>query len=390
MALYFCGEKHRITSNGNLDNQSGGVSNIPSEPKSVTYRDNGTYTVTPDPGKTLSEVNVTVDVVTPVPLPALNELIATENKTYTPDGFDGYYSVTVNVPTITATELNDVEIKENGTHVLEADEGYAFSKITLNIDVSPEEVSNSFIVASGSCGANVEYELYENGLLYIKGTGSTTNYNSNLLNSPLTALKSNIKYAIIQDGITSIGDALFSSCTNLSHVYIPNSLKVVGKYAFYKCGITSLFLPDSVTSIGESCFLLCTSLVNITLSKNITSIPSSAFSNCRCIINITIPNDVKTIYSSAFNDCNALESIIIPDNVTEIQKQTFRYCYNLKTIDIPNGLTSIGNNAFAETSLDTIYYNGSQEDWNKITISSGNDKLLNANKYSKQIILTQI
>ena len=43
------------------------------------------------------------------------------------------------------------------------------------------------------------------------------------------------------DGYTSIGDYVFSHCTGLTSVTIPNSVTSIGKYAFQNCsGLTSV------------------------------------------------------------------------------------------------------------------------------------------------------
>ena len=49
-------------------------------------------------------------------------------------------------------------------------------------------------------------------------------------------------------------------------------------------------------------------------------------------------------------------------------------------IVIGNGVTSIGSYAFAAwTAISTVYYAGTQQNWQNITINSNNTDLLNAN-----------
>ncbi|MDY3724616.1 MAG: hypothetical protein SO003_04550, partial [Candidatus Borkfalkiaceae bacterium] len=52
----------------------------------------------------------------------------------------------------------------------------------------------------------------------------------------------------------------------------------------------------------------------------------------------------------------------------------------LKSITIGNGVTYIGNSTFGECGrLKTIFYKGTEEQWDKISIGSGNNFLINAN-----------
>ena len=138
----------------------------------------------------------------------------------------------------------------------------------------------------------------------------------------------------IQDGVTSLGDGVFSDCYSLSSITIPNS----------------------VTSIGIFAFLSCSSLTNVTIPDGITSIGSYAFSNCRSLKSVTIPDSVTSIGDRAFYSCDSLKSITIPDSVRSIGKYAFHYCKNLKK----------------------VYYDGTKEQWNSISISDENESLFNA------------
>ena len=152
----------------------------------------------------------------------------------------------------------------------------------------------------------------------INANGSLLSYAKNLyLNNEL------VTELTIPDGVTSIGNYVFSSCTSL----------------------TSVTIGNGVTSIGDSTFSSCTSLTSVTIDNGVTSIGNYAFSTCTRLTEIVIPDSVTSIGNGAFNQCHGLTSINIPDGVTRIGSWTFGHCINLTSITIPDGVTSVGDYA---------------------------------------------
>ena len=243
----------------------------------------------------------------------------------------------------------------------------------------------------------------------------------------------------IPNSVTSIGDRAFCGCSGLTSITIPNSVTSIGYLAFGGChSLTSITIPDSVTSIGGCAFSCCSSLTSITISNSVTSIGSCAFGECRSLTSInvasdnnyyssnngilfnkkktelirfpsrksqtsyTIPNSVTSIGSEAFEGCTGLTSITIPNSVTSIGYWTFSCCSSLTSITIPDGVTSIGDMDFGGcsgltsitipnsvtsigdsafygcTGLKDVYYTGSKDEWEAISIGEYNDRLLNA------------
>ena len=133
----------------------------------------------------------------------------------------------------------------------------------------------------------------------------------------------------------------------VTDIVIPNSVRSVGNYAFYRCySLRSIEIPDSVMSIGAYAFYDCASLTNINIPDSVTSIGSYAFQGCSSLTSINIPDYVTSIGSYAFQGCSSLTSIEIPDSVTSIGDSIFRNCSSLTSINIPDSVTSIGNSAF--------------------------------------------
>lgn len=114
------------------------------------------------------------------------------------------------------------------------------------------------IVASGQCGANVNWTLDEEGELVISGTGPMDNYgwdeNNNWINAPYEEKWASIYSVVIRDGVTTIGDSAFDGYSNVSDIEIANSVTSIGHTAFYGCDFESVTIPERVTHIGTSAF----------------------------------------------------------------------------------------------------------------------------------------
>ena len=215
---------------------------------------------------------------------------------------------------------------------------------------------------SGSCGTNVTYTYVESThTLTISGNGYMTNYGSLDNHAPWYSYRSEIANAIIENGVTSIGNRAFYYCSELISVTIPGSVTSIGDRAFQYCSsLTSVNIPNSVTSIGSGAFCACSGLTSIVVEEG-NSVYDSR-DNCNAIIkteydelivgcqSTIILNGVKSIGRVAFCDCSGLTSVNIPNSVTSIGEYAFRGCSGLSSVTIPNSVTSIGRTAFAVCS----------------------------------------
>ena len=187
----------------------------------------------------------------------------------------------------------------------------------------------------------------------------------------------------IPNSVTSIGRYAFSDCSGLTSVSIGDGVTSIGASAFIGCsGLTSIAIPDSVTSIGENAFAGCSGLTSIAIPDSVISIGASAFSGCSGLTSVSIGDGVTTIGMGAFYGCSGLTSVSIGDGVTSIGYYAFRDCSSLTNVTIGDGVTSIGERAFEYCdSLRTVYYNGTEEEWNNIDIEDYNFDLTDADIY---------
>ena len=265
------------------------------------------------------------------------------------------------------------------------------------------------IKASGVCGTSLSWVLYADGNLEVTGSGAIPDYSA-ASNVPWNAYMKDICNVIIYNGVTAIGSRAFAYASNINSVVIASTVKTINSYAFYNnsllenieipdgittiaanafSGCTSLkefYVPSSVTSIGTGAFNLCTALERINVDEANTKYTSVdgvlynksmkqlvAYPICKADVVFEVPSTVEGFASNAFEDNLYITNVIMSKGVKTITYRLFADCINLTTVTIPKTVTTIGGSVFANTSLKTIYYYGSEADWSAISIStSGN------------------
>ncbi len=158
---------------------------------------------------------------------------------------------------------------------------------------------------------------------------------------------SSLSIVSLPDNCKTIGEDTFCEFKNLSEIKFPKNLEIIGNYAFYGCrSLTSVTFPAGLTSIGYYAFSKCSGLTSIAFSESLTQICGDAFSFCTGLTTLTFPEGLISIGYSAFYGCRGLTSVTFQAGLTSIGDNAFYKCTSLTTLTFSEGLTSIGDEAF--------------------------------------------
>ena len=231
-------------------------------------------------------------------------------------------------------------------------------------------------VTSGTCGENSKWSFDEaSGKLTISGYGEMNDYaiNNNSIPYyypvPWADYKPYVKLIEISSDITYIGMNTFRDCIE----------------------VTELILPEGVSRIGASAFNGCEKLYRVNMPESITVIDTGAFLNSQGLREVYYAGGFEKWNSISFasKESNPLryegklyfdgilvENLTIPDGVKEINKNVFSNNNCITSVTIPESVEKVGENAFISSDkLEVTYYTGTEEQWNAVTIDSGNDSL---------------
>lgn len=302
----------------------------------------------------------------------VQSLSVTENGTYTAPRGVAYSPIFVDVETEEIpTQEKTVDITENGTTEITADEGYLLSKATVNVNVP---IPEGYIQPSGvldvnengiydvtekaSVNVNVASSGGENRLMqFFNKTLKELNFEdlgkTTFISNSMFANFKDLHTAQISQYVVTVGNSSFRDCEKLSSViFAPNSAcEAIADYAFYQDRLLeNINIPDSVTDIGNFAFTFCEALKGHIELNGLRNLGDNAFQGCFVVESISLPEGLTKINPYSFNACRKLHSINIPSTVTYIDKWAFANCYELSEITIPNNVEQMAILSFGGCS----------------------------------------
>ena len=200
-----------------------------------------------------------------------------------------------------------------------------------NIRNNSQEIKNANLHFTQNINFDFTWDYNKNtATLTLSKDGAIMNFR-NQNDVPWFKYHDKIRSIVVEEGVTYLGENLFSNCTDVVELKLPDSLKEIHSTLRY-CDLEQLEIP-----------------------KNVEIIDSYAFQNCTKLWVVYINGPLKKLNFSLFRNCTSLNTIHIPSTVTEISRYAFDNC-----------------------PISRVFYGGSKEEWKNIEILDYNDSLKSA------------
>lgn len=254
---------------------------------------------------------------------------------------------------------NSDNIVVNGTQDTSLQETEAVTTAYQKFDFdsvaeSPAEDFETRIIGSGDAQM-ITIAAYLGDDTIVKIPSKIDGITVSMLNNEIFR-NSNVTYVYIPDSVSTLGTSTFLECHNLKQVRLPENITYIPMDTFLDCeSLEYVNIPDGVTGFGDGSFYGCKSLKQIDFPSELEEIGYHAFLYSM-IETVDLSKSLKIEYigDSAFGECPSLKSVIFPTvfNVKDLHN-IFSECTNLRTF-------SVADNDNGIAVVDNVLYNGTK------------------------------
>lgn len=154
--------------------------------------------------------------------------------------------------------------------------------------------------------------------------------------------KKTLYEVVLPHNLKIVGNNAFDQCSILEKITFPKALKQIEQEGFSECHISGeLVLPDSLISLGAGAFDV-SPLTKVILPDSLKVIGDWAFRYCSNLQEVTFPKNLERIGQSAFYDCFRLPKAILK-GVTPptLESESFNYT---RVFFVPKGASEAYSN----------------------------------------------
>ena len=293
------------------------------------------------------------------------------------------------------TEARFVRIADNATSIKK----YAFTDCKtiaqMIIPASVKTVFNFMNSIFGNISSSDLYEIYDNSSQIYEISSSSVKdrvslispcsaankyYGATINNTSKLSIENNVIY--YKASASADKTAIRTYLNDITDIRISADCKAIKSNAFQNnYNITSVVFETSEgqtnTKIPSIGFKNCVNLRSIEFNGRVASIEDGAFTNCTSLTSIEIPDTITTISTETFVNCGSLANVVFGSGVTTIKSGAFENCPSIDVMIMDTNIAIIESGAFTTTNIITIYYKGTQEQWQNIDIDSSNEETFN-------------
>ena len=183
---------------------------------------------------------------------------------------------------------------------------------------------------------------------------------------PSTVEDDGVVYRVVEVGnpLDSGTTSVFQGCSNLTSVFIPNTISVISGNAFCDCTrLSSITFEEgsSLDTIGRGS-LARTALIALTIPASVSVIEREAALDCAKLTSLTFENGsiLERIGMNAFKNTK-INSVDIPDRVKVLDRSAFADCSELSSVSLPASLEAVGMLVFGNCPLKTVCAQGTAD-----------------------------